>query len=409
MYITWAPISRLMKQQQKHSFGLMVVAVCGVVLAAASGCVWDVGGEAPFAGNEAATDAKAIVGGSATTIAAHPWQVSVQTSSGYHFCGGSILNDTWVLTANHCVEGSTASSLRVVAGVTKLSQASQGQVRGVAQIVRFPGYSSPELGKDAALLRLSTPLALSGTVTPIAFATPDDVAAGATDAGRAATVSGWGATSSGSSSTPDTLRAATLALVSATAAQAAYAQESLTADQLAAAAAGRDSCQGDSGGPLTVSSSRGPLLVGIVSWGYGCADPAWPGLYGRVSAFASWIASTTGIAGGTGSDPVAPPIASVTLLDKDGLSGASGTFQHFAITVPEGASSLEVTIAGGNGDADLYVRKRYRPTTSRFDCRPYTDTSNEVCTLATPGAGTWYVSVRAWATYSGLRLVAVAR
>lgn len=396
-----------MKQHQKHLRGLSVVTLCTLAL---GGCAWDVEDAAVFAGDTAGSDAKAIVGGTATTIAAHPWQVSVQTSDGFHFCGGSILSDSWVLTANHCVEDTSASGLRVLAGVTKLSQASQGQTRRVAQIVRFPGYSTPERGGDAALLRLDRPLALGGAVSPIAFATPADVGAGATDAGVAAKVSGWGATASTDS--PDTLRAATLALVSASAAQAAYSAESLTVDQLAAAAAGRDSCQGDSGGPLTVSSSRGPLLVGVVSWGYGCADPRYPGLYGRVSSFASWISSTTGIAGGGGGTvPDAPPPAqgSVTLLDREQLSGASGTFRHFAVTVPAGTTSLDVTIAGTSGDADLYVRAGARPTTSRFDCRPYTDTSNEVCSLASPQPGTWYVSVRAWATYSDLRLVAVAR
>ena len=84
-------------------------------------------------------------------------------------------------------------------------------------------------------------------------------------------------------------------LISQSAAQNAYSQESLTSDQLAAGAADRDSCQGDSGGPLTVSSTRGTLLAGVVSWGYGCGDARYPGMYARVSSFTSWITQTTGV------------------------------------------------------------------------------------------------------------------
>src|SRR5262245_9386410 len=70
-----------------------------------------------------------IVGGSATTVEQNPWQISLQTSSGSHFCGGSIVAADWVLTANHCVEGSSASSMRIVAGITRRSQSSTGQIR----------------------------------------------------------------------------------------------------------------------------------------------------------------------------------------------------------------------------------------------------------------------------------------
>src|SRR5688572_15029685 len=173
--------------QRSSSANLAVVAwMAGVLLASAgmSGCANDVGdggevAEAP-AGEVGASDDKAIVGGSAVSIGAHPWQVSVQ-SGGWHFCGGSILSAEWILTAQHCVEGVSASGVRVLAGATKLSQASSGQNRAVAQIVRVSGYTSPENGKDVALLRLATPLSFSSQVQPIDLVTADDV--GATNAG----------------------------------------------------------------------------------------------------------------------------------------------------------------------------------------------------------------------------------
>ena len=99
----------------------------------------------------------------------------------------------------------------------------------------------------------------------------------------------------------------------------------------------------------------------------------------------------------------------MTLFDQDGISGAQNSFQHFAITVPAGATSLDVTMTGSSGDADLYVRKGNQPTAQTFDCRPYTDTANESCSLPSPAAGTWYVSVNGYTAFSGLHITATAQ
>ena len=234
-----------------------------------------------------------IVGGSNTTIQQHPWQVSLQTLDGFHFCGGSILTDTWILTAAHCVDGASPNRLRVRAGITRQSQ-NAGQTRSVAEIFVFPGYIEPPQGHDAALLRLSTPLSLDATASPIDIVTPADAAAGLTAPGVNATVTGWGTLSSGGDS-PDILQAVSVPIVSNAAADAAYTTIDITDDQIGAGiigVGGVDSCQGDSGGPLTVSDGAGGnLLAGIVSWGFGCADARWPGMYGRVSSFAAWIQS----------------------------------------------------------------------------------------------------------------------
>ncbi|NNB84444.1 trypsin-like serine protease [Corallococcus exiguus] len=88
------------------------------------------------------------------------------------------------------------------------------------------------------------------------------------------------------------------------------------------------------------------MLAGIVSWGYGCADASYAGMYGRASSFASWINTTIN----------APQQPTQTLLNQTGISGAASSFKHYAITVPAGSTTLTVTQAGGTGDADLYVR-----------------------------------------------------
>jgi serine protease len=91
-----------------------------------------------------------------------------------------------------------------------------------------------------------------------------------------------------------------------------------------------------------------------------------------------------------------------------GLSGATGATKVYTFTVPAGAASAKFQIAGGSGDADLYVRFGAAPTTTQYDYRPYLVGNNETVTVSNPQAGTWYVMVRAYATYSGTSLVATS-
>ncbi|MCA9550979.1 MAG: trypsin-like serine protease [Myxococcales bacterium] len=319
------------------------------MLVAQAACVPSAPNDVPDTVEDSAGKA-GIVGGGNASITDYPWQISLQTSSGSHFCGGSIIDANWILTANHCVQGETASQLRIVAGITRRSQSSSGQIRSVSQIIQYPGYSSPESGKDAALLRLSSPLDLSTTsARAIAIATPADASAGLTNAGVNATVTGWGTLSSGSSSLPDTLQAVVVPIVSNASASSAYGQ-TITADQLAAGiigVGGKDSCQGDSGGPLVVPDGVGGVkLAGIVSWGIGCGDARYPGLYGRVSSFASWIqgyvspnsAPTVNLTSPSNGATLSGTVnASATASDSD------GTIARVTFTFPDGTTINDTT------------------------------------------------------------------
>ncbi len=228
-----------------------------------------------------------IVGGVGTEITQLPWQVSLQTGNGFHFCGGSIVSDKWIVTAAHCVEGGIPA--QIVAGTTRLSQAATGQTVPVVRGIVATGYQDASLGKDVALLELGTPLTLNGTsVRAIRPVTAADAQAGMTAPGVLATVSGWGALASGGNS-PDTLQSVQVPIVSLADASADYNTQ-LSQDQIAAGVrgvGGKDSCQGDSGGPMVVTDpATGEVkLAGIVSWGIGCADPNYPGMYARVSSF----------------------------------------------------------------------------------------------------------------------------
>ncbi len=89
---------------------------------------------------------------------------------------------------------------------------------------------------------------------------------------------------------------------------------------------------------------------------------------------------------------------------RSNLSATSGQGLSFIADIPDGASNLVVTLAGGSGDADLYVRQGAEPSSSLYDCAPYLSGNNEQCEFATPTAGRWYILVQAYSSFSGASL-----
>jgi hypothetical protein len=87
-----------------------------------------------------------------------------------------------------------------------------------------------------------------------------------------------------------------------------------------------------------------------------------------------------------------------------GISGTAGSEQFYAIVVPEGQDDLVVSISGGSGDCDLYVRKDVRPGTTEYDYRPYLSGNEETVTVGYPEAGTWYIMLRGFSEYANLTL-----
>ncbi len=104
--------------------------------------------------------------------------------------------------------------------------------------------------------------------------------------------------------------------------------------------------------------------------------------------------------------PVPPPVN--TPIQKNvpvtNLSGARNSNTYFSVVVPEGASNLKFTISGGTGDADLYVRYNIAPTTTQYNCRPFSSGNNETCTFPAPQQGTWFAMLRGFSAYSGVTL-----
>ena len=88
-----------------------------------------------------------------------------------------------------------------------------------------------------------------------------------------------------------------------------------------------------------------------------------------------------------------------------GLSASTGGYVKYTMVVPAGATNLTFTTSGGTGDADMYVKFGSEPTDTVYDCRPYKSGNAETCTFAAPSAGTYYINLKAYSTFSGVSLV----
>jgi secreted trypsin-like serine protease len=244
-------------------------------------------------------DSSKIVGGALAPEGAYPWQVSLSVSwiadPGLgHFCGGSIYNSKWIVTAAHCIADNEPQDIHVVSGTNKLVATSARL--NVRRIIVHRDYNRPkEHDNDVALLELLKPLMFDDKTKPIELLSPADEQQLA-DPGRQLTVTGWGATQEGGSPVRD-LRFTDIPSVSReTCNQPPSYNRHITENMICAGKplGGTDSCQGDSGGPLVSDKSLGPVrLVGIVSWGEGCARFAKYGIYTRVARYNRWIATCT--------------------------------------------------------------------------------------------------------------------
>ncbi|MEV5439990.1 serine protease [Streptomyces sp. NPDC052682] len=220
-----------------------------------------------------------IVGGTTTTASAYPFVMQITNASQSQFCGGTLVAPRKVVTAAHCMVGRTTSNTMVVGGRT-YRNGTDGTVSRVSKIWIHPSYTDATNGEDVAVLTLSTAM----PYTTAKYVSSSDT--GVYAAGTSARILGWGTTSSGGSSS-NQLRTATVPIVSDSSCGSSYGSDYVRSEMVCAgySSGGVDTCQGDSGGPLLI----GGVLAGITSWGEGCAQAGYPGVYTRLTTFSSLV------------------------------------------------------------------------------------------------------------------------
>ncbi|PVI00749.1 extracellular trypsin protease [Periconia macrospinosa] len=219
-----------------------------------------------------------IVGGTAAKAGQFPYIVSLQWS-GAHLCGGSLLNADTVLTAAHC----TAFPVSLVRAGSLRSQ-SGGIVSGVLGVISNPDYLPYD--NDIAIIKLSNPIpegnGISYASLPEAGSDPVN--------NTMHTTAGWGLTVEDGWTGPQTLQYVDVPIVDRATCKKQYEDYDEISENMVCAGfpqGGKDACNGDSGGPLITTGTK--TVIGIVSWGLGCARPNYAGVYSRVSSQLDFI------------------------------------------------------------------------------------------------------------------------
>ncbi|XP_072333822.1 trypsin-3-like [Scyliorhinus torazame] len=216
-----------------------------------------------------------IIGGYEVVPHSVPYQASLQIRS-VHYCSGSLINPSWILSAAHCVK--PPYLITIVLGEHSLSKSDGNeQYYKVIKLIMYPYYLPATFKHDIMLLKMNRPVRQNAYISPIAIPASGKTLPETT----LCTVSGWGVTTIYSYSLSDVLKAVKVPIISRYKCNRPSSYGGRVGAFMICAGyrtGGKDSCQGDSGGPLICDG----VVQGIVSWGISCAHYKYPGVYTRL-------------------------------------------------------------------------------------------------------------------------------
>ncbi|MDC0635178.1 serine protease [Flavobacteriaceae bacterium] len=253
-----------------------------------------------------AQDIQAITNGFPIEIQNVPYQVSIQNkSNGNHFCGGSIINNKYVLTAAHCVDGTNASDITLNVGFSLQNNPGNNlQSYNARRIIVHPNYNNGTNDFDIAVIEIDGTFSFNGSVQPVELISPQSLAS--ESIGNEVRVSGWGWTVPDGGVSANQLQAVDVDIINNNLADQqldiAFANlnpprvhPELTQRMISTGANGIDrqgACHGDSGGPLVFrQNGQNDIQIGVVSWGVPTCvgGENSPSIYARLSQLVNWI------------------------------------------------------------------------------------------------------------------------
>ncbi|WP_440056621.1 trypsin-like serine protease (plasmid) [Pseudoalteromonas sp. T1lg65] len=331
-----------------------------------------------------------IVGGVETPAYSRPYQVAL-LMNGRQGCGGTLISPNWVLTAAHCLDSASTSSLTVRVGAHSLSRG-DGETLRVSQIISheyWRGSNGIQSGYDIAVLRLASPA--SSQYAPAKLPTTA-IANQYAGVGADVTVSGWGLTSNRGRPS-DVLREVDLPVISNSSCSSQLRANIPNSVICGGGPNGTSACNGDSGGPFAVRVGSDFYSIGTVSWGIACSGAT---AFTRTTSYLDWIEQKTGVTPPNGGGTDNKPVADFTYS----ISGQSVQFTDKS-TDDKGVDSRSWNFGDGSTSTQANPSHTYQTdgtytvTLTVTDTKGQTDTTSSSVKIGQPPtcAPAWDASV----------------